>query len=249
VRKLIRDDDVLDVFDADCIEKLALIGPLPVDADKDRFGKGLREAARIFARDAREPNVNQVHDEIAALWKAANRAKPQWEAIGSALDALSHRTRETLADRGRLRAVPLPTPESVRNPERREAARAAIARLCSLGGKEIEGRRRPGGKQSRSTWCPVLYAADKQASFPKRKAERDFVMWLQIAWCEAVGEKPAQTARHEDASRRLGPFARIARECLRLIGSDADVVGLINELHHRQSEMEGRYGKFEEQAK
>jgi len=247
-RNIIGADEVPHVFDADCIERLARIGPLPIHADRSRFGKGVREAARIFARDAREPNVNQVHDEIAGLWKAANRAKPQWGAMASAMETLSPRTLEILADRGRPPhvAVPLPTPDALRDPERREAARAAIARLCSMGGKEIEGRKRKGGKQSRPRWSPVLYAADKQARFAKRKAERDFVMWLRIAWCEAVGEKPAQTARHAGAGRELGPFARMARECLRLVGaSDADVVGLINELHHRWSEMDARHGEFE----
>jgi hypothetical protein len=251
-RKIIAADEVSRVFHADCIEELARLCQLPITADKSRFGEGVREAARILAQDARKPKVNQVHDEIAALWKAVDPAKPpQWEAMAIALRALSPRTREMLADRGRWPHVAgsLPTPESVRDPKRREAAREVIARLCSMGGKEVEGRLRPGGKRSRQTWRPVLYAPDKQARFDKRKAERDFVMWLQIAWCEAVGEKPAQTARHADSSRKLGPFARMARECLRLVGaSDADVVELIKELQRRRSEMERQHCKCEVQS-
>jgi len=245
-------DDVPSVFDADCIEKLARLGQLPVTADKFRFGEGVREAARIFAGDAREPNVNQVHDEIDALWKAVNPAKPpQWEAMASAREALSPRARDLLADRGSRHSVALvlPTPESVRDPEQREASREIIARLCSMGREKVEGRIRRGGKQSRPTWRSVLYAPEKQTSFPKQKAERDLVMWLQIAWLDAVGEKPAQTARHADSRRKLGPFARMAHECLRLVGaSDADVAELIKELQRRRSEMERRHSNFEEQS-
>jgi hypothetical protein len=236
----------------DCIEKLARLGQLPVTADKFRFGEGVREAARIFAGDAHEPDVNQVHDEIDALWKAVNPAKPpQWEAMASAFEALSPRTRDLLADRGSRPSVALslPTPESVRDPEQREALREIIARLCSMGRERVKGRIRPGGKQSHPTWRSVLYAPDKQKNFPKRKAERDLVMWLQIAWLDAVGEKPAQTARHADSGRKLGPFARMAKECLHLVGAlDADVVELINELRHRRSEMERRHSTFEEQS-
>jgi len=247
-RHVIEADDVPGVFDSDCIEKLARIGALPVAADKLRFAEGVRQAVRIFARDSREPNVNKVYDEIEALWKVASAADPDWEALAIAREGLSPRTCEILADRG-MRLQPLirlPGPDALRDLTRREAARPLIARLCSMGGEEVEGRSRKGGKQSRSTWRPVFHAPYKQRQFPKRKAERDFVMWLQIAWCEAVGEKPSQTARHGDSSRKLGPFARMAEECLRLVGaSDADVVGLIRELDRRRSEMERCHnGKF-----
>jgi hypothetical protein len=61
-------------------------------------------------------------------------------------------------------------------------------------------------------------------------------MWLQHAWAEATGKMPAQTARH---GSRLGPFARFARDCLRLVGAaDADIVELMNGLRQRRREME-----------
>ncbi len=94
-RKIIAEDEVPRVFDTDCIERLAAICQFPPTANLFCFGEGMREAALLFARDAREPDVNQVHDEIAALWNVVDPARPpQWEAMTSALEALSPRTRE-----------------------------------------------------------------------------------------------------------------------------------------------------------
>ena len=237
-RQIIEQDDVPRVFDAACIERLAKIAKLPTGADLARFGAGIRDAACILARDARTPNDNQVHDEIGTLCKLADpyREKPaQWERIAVAVENLSLRAREMLAKRGPRPSVAtkLPAPGALRDPKRREEARAAIFKLCQFGGGWGEGRRR-GGKRSR-TWRPLLYAPQKQKHFPKRKAERDFVMWLQIVWAEATGEKPALTARHVDASRELGPFAKFVRKCLDVVGArDADVVGQINELARRR---------------
>jgi len=60
------------IFDDGCIERLAR-GKLPDHADKKRFAESMRVAARIYARDAREPSDNELHAEIAALHKAAER--------------------------------------------------------------------------------------------------------------------------------------------------------------------------------
>jgi hypothetical protein len=249
VPKIIAPDDVSRVFDGDCIEELARICRLPITADRSRFGDGVREAARIFARDARIPNVNQVHDEIAALWKSANPAKPpQWEAMAIALEALSPRVREILAYRGSRPGVAtlLPTPKSLRDPGRREAARGAIVKLVLQGMQWAKGRSRGGGKRSRPGLAPVLFAPEKEKSPPRRIAERTFVTMLQIAWLEATGVQAVRTARRReyvercrssDVHRELGPFAQLVRECFRLVGlpEDVDAVERINELHHRRA--------------
>ena len=66
-------------------------------------------------------------------------------------------------------------------------------------------------------------------------------MWLQIAYLHAAGKSPAFTASAE----RKGRFARLADECLRLVGApEADAVGLINDLHasrvaHRKHDLSG----------
>jgi hypothetical protein len=235
-RAIIAAEDVARVFDDSRIRALAKIAKLPAGADIVVFGEGVREAARIFARDARISTGNELRTEIEELNKAVDPAKPRrWDLIVTLWENLSPKARTLLNP---------PSADAVRDPERREAACDAIAKLTQIGGRWIEGRRRPTGKRSRPTWRPVLHAPEPQRNFPKRAAERDFVMWIRIAWLDATGERPASTARHSDDSRKIGPFARFARECLRLVGAgDVDVVELINELDHRRRCMEKRASK------
>src|SRR5262249_162095 len=92
------------------------------------------------------------------------------------------------------------------------------------------------GKRSRE-WRPLLYAPELSRHFPKRTAERNFVMWLSMAWLEAVG-RPAPRRAHHFAP---GPFARFVQECFRLLGAHAHAVELINQLADRRREMERRW--------
>ena len=208
------------------------------------FGEGVREAARIFARDARNPTGNELATEIEELHRAVDPAKPrQWDRVAMLLESLSPKARDMLIDRGARPAlrIELPSADAVRDPERRETACDAVSKLCQFGSRYTEGRRRPSGKRSRPDWRPVLFAPEPQRNFAKRDAERDFVMWLSIAWHCATDGTPPRTARHPDASRQVGPFARFVRECLRLVGAgDADAVELINKLHRRRRVMEKR---------
>jgi hypothetical protein len=222
-------NDVPHVFDESCIEMLARIGRLPTHADKEKFAVGVREAVRIFARDACSPNVNVLHDEIDGLYWAAERR--QYEETAQRTEQLSASARALLTRRGEL-----PAYAAFRDPAMRDGACAVVERLCAVGGRKAW---RSDGRGT--VWRPLLNAPDKQRNFPRRDAERNLVMWLQIAWLEATGVRPPQTARHADAGRGLGPFAKMAQECLRLVGAaDADVVELINELRRRRRIMQQR---------
>ncbi len=269
-RPVIAVDCVPTVFNDGCIRKLARIGKLPPDADVEAFGAAVRDAARIFARDVRIPNSNELHDEIATLYRAADRRL--FEQVADLVERLSPKARELLCGRANrighknvsavisppVTAVgrdgeiltrvsraplrfPLPTPSDLRDEASREAACEVVARLCWMGCQFVEGRRRPSGKQSRHIARPLLFAPKPRRHFPRRDAERNFVMLLSIAWVEATGVAASRTARHRDASRNIGPFARFVRECLQLVGAkDADAVELINELHRRRRAMERR---------
>jgi hypothetical protein len=224
------------VFNDECIERLTQ--DLPAGADQEVFGRGVREAASIYARDARLPNANMLNDEIAGLYHAAERQLYVELADRIGCERLSEQARDMLTERGSRIGVELPRQKALSDPERREDACRAILSLCWVGADKVKGRRRPGGKQSRPTWRPLLHAPGKRRHFPRRDAERNFVMWLRVAWVEATGNAPSHTARHKDPGRGLGPFGRIAKECLRLVGAPhADVVELINELDRRRHRM------------
>jgi hypothetical protein len=227
-------DDVLRVFGDECIEQLAKIGHLPADADRYRFAAGVREAARIYACDAGRVTPGTVRDEIAVLYKASERR--QYDRVASLLGGLSPQARAYLTMRldlpGPRRAeLKLPPIEALRDPAKRAEACEMIKRLCHIGGQFVEGRKRSTGKRS-ITWQPTLFAPVPNKHPPKHETERRLVMHIRSAWLEAVGEPPTATV---NPSRPDRPFANLVRECLKLVGANADAVALINELHRRRS--------------
>jgi hypothetical protein len=212
--------------------------------DVAAFAVGVREAARIYARDSRVRNANETHRAIADLYRAA--LDHRYDELASLLGDLSPEAREMLLDRGDIHIrLRLPSFDALRDPRRQKAACERVARLCRIGAQRVPGRRRPSGRQSRPVFRPLLQAPVPQRNFPKREAERSFVMNLQLAYLGATGSKPPVTARHTDAIRTdVGPFARVARDCLRLVGAThADVVELINELHRDYVDLNARSGR------
>lgn len=246
--RIVAEQDVDSLFDDNRIRSMALAYKLPATTDLSVFGAAVRDAARIFAREVRSPNRNELHDEISNLHKLADRKR--FEPLAAALERLTPEARELLSTHP---ADKLPSPDALRRVDQRDAACDAIAALCRYGGTILPGRRRPGGKRSRPVFEPLLYAPEPSKHFGKRNAERNFGMWLQIAYLEAVSEEPPRTARHVDAhpttvgaiarARRkarschttLGPFVSFVKECLKLVGAgDVDVVELINSLRNRR---------------
>lgn len=222
----------MDVFDEACIDRLAGIARLPPGADQERFAKGVREAARIYAQEILAPNENKLHGEIAALNTAAQHKR--YGQVADLLEKLSPKAIGLLSKR-RL-SLELPTSADLREPRRRQLACEAVFRLSQYGGGYVEGRRRPSGKRSR-TWRPLLVAPEPQRHVLKREAEQNFVMFLQIAWVDATGSEPSLTA----SATKPGPFARMVTECLKLVGANhANAAGLINRLHSRRKKPNSR---------
>ena len=224
--------DIPRIFDDACVDTLAAIGRLPEGADRKCFAQGVREAARIYAQEARTPTVNELRAEIAALYAAAERKR--CGQVADLLEKLSSKARELLSTRSTRLNLELPTSDDLRDPPQQQNASEAVLRLCQFGGRYVEGRRRPSGKRSR-TWRPYLVAPEPRRHVPKRDAELNFIMWLQFAWLETSGAKPNLAANRALNREIRGAFARMTAECLRLIGaSHADAVGLINELNERR---------------
>jgi hypothetical protein len=240
----IRPEDVSAVFDDARIEALARVCKLPWAADMEVFTREVRRAASIYAADARAPNANEVHREIAALHKAASLRR--YERVADLLTSLSPAARDilTAANAGAGAGITFPGPDELRDAATREDARDAVERLCAFGGGAVASRKRPNGRRSR-TWKPVLCAPPASRHFDKRKAERDLVTNLRLAVLEATGRPAARTARvvrkGEGATMISGPFARMVADCLRLVGAaHVDAVGLINEVERRRRAVEAR---------
>ena len=212
--------DIALVFGDDCICELA--ANLPADSDLNTFAWWIREAAETFVYESSIPTNNEVRSEIASLHDAAERR---------ACDELV-RLREGITPEARaILGEALPAATDLRDDALRDEVAGALASLCRIGGRRVDGRRRSSGKRSSPSLRPNLYAPTASKNFLRREAERNFVERISIAWGKGTGKKPPRTARHADASRGIGPFARLVRECLRLVGAGyADPVALINEV-------------------
>jgi hypothetical protein len=251
-RQIISLADVPAVFDDPCIRKLAATAKLPAGANLEAFRWWIREAAEMFVREVQIPTANEVRSEIGALYTAA--AQRDFERAASLRESLSQEalalfdepalaleikaySQDAVAEerarspKTKQSARSLPSPSDLRDDALRDKACAAIESLCRIGGQLVEGRRRALGKRSRASFRAHLFAPSSVRHFPKREAERRFVSRLSIAWRKATGKEPPRTARRRGAERDIGPFARLVRECLRLVGAKyADPVALINEL-------------------
>ena len=142
---------------------------------------------------------------------------------------MSPRTRDFLSKRTGRRTVALQIPDAdaFGDPARRDEACETIRRLCSRGGKWVEGRR-PGTVK----WKPVLHVPMKIEKHPTRRdAERNFVRALQLIYLEMTGRAPARTA---DPGELPGPFARLVQACFDDLGIRAKAAKLINDLERRR---------------
>jgi hypothetical protein len=241
VRAIPAPEQVPRIFSDECVRQLAGVAKLPLDADLPRFAAAIRAAAEAYIRTASVPDDNAVHHEIKALYNAAARCRHT--EVAGRIEKLSPRTRDFLNKRAKRPSIPwkIPAAAALRDEAARDDACAAIVSLLRIGGhwvgpgsgKPEEGRRRPGGKRSRS-FIPELYAPKLQKRQQKRKAERDFVMWMQLAYLNATEQSPPHTAHHVNR----GPFARMVKRCLQLVGAQAaDAVELINALQWQRKQM------------
>jgi hypothetical protein len=230
-RRVIAAEDVDRVFGDKQIVELAAIAKLPANADLQQLAQGVRDAVRIYARDAREPNVNDLHREIEKLCRAAERRRYDQAAV--LVERFSPKARTLLNTRGARLGVKLPSSKALRG-GKAEKACVAIVTLTQFGGEYRKGRDRPDGKRSRDTWCPYVYAPNRQRNFSKREAERTLVIMLQAAWLDAAGTLPSRAVNRE----RPSGFAKMAARCFELIGARADVAGVINIVNRQRKELE-----------
>ena len=206
------------------IKQLAERHKLDIE-DFPTFEASIRIDFEVFQRDRTALNANQQHDEIDRLYKAAKRGKIA--AVAAALLNLSKESIGSLSERGDRIGVVLPT--AAQFAEAAEPLRLCknIAQLCRTGGNWS-----PAESSSDDTprrWITKLHAPKKQRNFPKRAAEKAFIINLQLTWLKSTGQMPAVTANHEVT----GPFVRFAEECLVLAGVKyVDVVETLNSLTH-----------------
>ncbi len=243
--------DVPLAFSDHSIAKLAAETGLPFDAERLPVLAGrIRTRARFYIRDKNDPSDAAVSREITELYWAAYRK--QHTKAAKLVQGMSMRTRAFLNKRATKVALKIPKPSAFLDPGRRDSACETLRQLCSRGGRRDE----------RGRWVPILHVPTRSITHalveetkrenairahmglapvmiprtPKRQAERDFIMWMQVIYLSA-GRRPPTTARKYEQTtndRTLhpgGPFVRFMQRLLDLLGADkVDATGAINEL-------------------
>jgi hypothetical protein len=239
-------------FDDPTMERLATTYPKLTDYPKKRrYIDGIREAAILYVRYAGTGgDRDRAELEITDLGAAAaaesfcTAAKLLGGLSPLALNCLRFRVENRITaafDPGPIHAeaigrdgeilsrqksiqsarVWLPTPDDLLDHQRQGRACEMLALLCRSGGTRL-----PGGDI-------VPYGPaqpESRRDFPRRQAERYFLMLLRNVWFEAKGIWPGKAA---NANHRT-LFVKMVQECLNLAGAgEADAVGLINEFNAR----------------
>jgi hypothetical protein len=228
---LIALSDVERVFNAGVVASLARTAKLPAEADIDRFGESIRIAGRIFLEAKSRLNAPQLRTAIERLYQLNTRAEQGSDraarALARAVDVMPADVRQWL--------LSCPSPE--RNiptsaeilSNRRATRQRAIERLrlmLSYGGTVFGGRKRPGGRRSRS-FKPLLRVPAKiERGRPRGDAERQFIQSLALAYVEVSERPPPRTAHHDVR----GPFPCFVHRCFELVGAPTgNVTKLLNE--------------------
>jgi hypothetical protein len=203
------------IFDDKFIQGLAQQAKLSWAANIPRFAAAIRDAAQRCVAAMATPTDVKMRVEIRGLYSAADRHR--YKETATRIGKLSKQTRAFIKKRGDrpILSLAIPDPQAFNDPARRDDACETTVRLLRVGVER--------GK-------PLLYAPNPQPRPPRRQAERDFVMWLEVAYLEATGMPPPLTANPD----RPGPFARMVQRCLNGIAPGANAVEMLNELHRRR---------------
>jgi hypothetical protein len=86
---------------------------------------------------------------------------------------------------------------------------------------------------------PARETTGRPLMSPIQEATIDYTMNLQLTYLTATGDQPSFTA----ARSWRGPFARILRECLLLLGAPPDDIRWINTLQARSNTMNDEKGQ------
>jgi hypothetical protein len=231
-RSLIAVSDVKQVFCNSVVRELARTLKLPASANIVHFGQSVRTAARIFLEAKSQLTAPQLRAAVARLYQLISRAERGDNraalTLARAVGTLPADLRRWLTSCNRPHNRDIPRATEIRSPATRQKAVERLRPIVSYGSTVVEGRKRPGGRRSRSV-KPLLRVPETVR--PGRllgAAERELVQWLAIAYLEAAGHPPPHTAHYDTGIR--GPFSRFVHRCFELLGAPSgNVTRLINQ--------------------
>jgi hypothetical protein len=220
------------------IERLYQLNTHAEDGN-DRTSQALAHAVDAMPTDVRQwlLSCNTPHPRFRAaiepLYQFNTRAEGGSDrasrALTRAVDAMPTEVREWLLSCNTPHDRNIPTATEILSPATRQSAVERFRLILSWGGRVVPGRKRPGGRRSRSCIKPLLRLPERiERGRPRGEAERDFVQWLALDYLVATGRSPPRTAHYNIDIR--GPFPRFVHRCFELVGAPTgNVTRLLNQ--------------------
>jgi hypothetical protein len=231
-RSLIAISDVESVFNDEIVKEWARTLKLPADADIARFAQRIRSSAINFLKEKDKLNFPQLRTAIERLYQLNTRAEDGNDrtarALARAVDVMHADVRQWLLSCNAPHHRNIPTATEILSPLSRQSAVERFRLILSYGGRVVEGRKRSGGRRSRS-FKPLLKLPEQsKRGRPRGEAERQFVQWLALDYVVATGRPPPRTAHYKMDIR--GPFPDFVHRCFELVGAPTgNVTRLLNQ--------------------
>ena len=232
-RSLIAIGEVEGVFDDEIVKEFAQTLKPPADADIARFAQSIRISARIFLKEMNKLSLPQLRAAMERLYRLNTRAEDgndrTAQALARAVDAIPADVRQWLLSCSATLHRNIPTATEILSSATRQSAVERFRLILSWGGSVVPGRKRPGGRRSRSFIKPLLRLPERiERGRPRGEAEREFVQGLALAYLELTGRPPPRTAHHNIDIR--GPFPRFVHRCFELVRAPTgNVTRLLNQ--------------------
>jgi hypothetical protein len=208
------------------------------EGGSDRAARALARAVDAMPTDVRQwlLSCNTPHPRFRAaiepLYQFNTRAEGgsdrAAQALTRAVDALPTEVRQWLLSCNTPHDPNIPTATEILSPPSRQRAVERFRLILSYGGRVVAGRKRLGGRRSRS-FKPLLRLPERiERGHPRGEAEREFVQGLALAYVEVTGRSPPRTAHYNIDIR--GPFSNFVHQCFELVGAPTgNVTRLLNQ--------------------
>jgi hypothetical protein len=228
-QSLIALSDVEQVFNDEAVKGLARTAKLPPCADIVRFAASIRVDVRNYLEAQLRLSTPQLREAIERLYQLNKRAERGGDraarALERAVDTMAADMRNWLAQFCTPQTGQIPTAAEIISPATRQSAIQRLGVALSHGGVFVIGRKRQGGKRSRSFKPLLNVPTGIERKRPRGKAQREFVQSLALTYSEGTGKRPPYTAREA-----RGPFCKFVFECFEFAGAPSgNVPRLINE--------------------
>jgi hypothetical protein len=233
---LIEENDIDYVFNAGVIAELAKDIKAPPDA-VTRFGDNVRSVVRAYFAERARTNWKAIGKHIGDLHRVVDRAdrgsEPAAARLADCIGSIDQATRNWL-ERCARRPLSFPSSDEILDRRTRKQAIKQLRSILSYGQEQVEGRKRPSGRRSRTTFQSLMRVPKSLRGRPHDLAARELVQQLALTYAEATGRSPPRRV----SLRSQGPFFRLVRGCFNHVRISAGgVVDLINEREIRRKKL------------